>query len=132
MRSLLIRWLINTLALYVAVQVVPGVDYHGGAAGLLIVAALFGLVNATLRPLLTFLTCPLVLGTLGLFLFVINALMLLFTGWLSRHFGLGFDVSGFWAAFWGGLLIGVVSLFLSLLVGEREVRVHRSGPPPGA
>jgi putative membrane protein len=132
MRSLLVRWLINTLALYVAVQVVSGVDYHGGAVGLLVVAALFGLVNATLRPLLAFLTCPLVLGTLGLFLFVINALMLLLTGWLSRHFGLGFDVTGFWPAFWGGLLIGMVSLFLSLLVGEREVRVHRGSPPPDA
>jgi putative membrane protein len=125
MRSLLIRWLINTLALYLAVQVVPGVDYRGGAAGLLIVAAIFGLVNATLRPLLTFLTCPLVLVTLGLFLFVINAMMLLFTEWLSAHFNLGFEVRGFWPAFWAGLLISVVSLFLSIMVGEKDVRVGR-------
>ena len=89
MRSLLIRWLINTLALYVAVQVVPGRRLRRRAGGLLLVAALFGLVNATLRPLLTLLTCPLVLVTLGLFLFVINAMMLLFTGWLSRQFDLG-------------------------------------------
>ncbi len=125
MRSLLIRWLINTLALYVAVQVVPGVDYTGGALGLVIVAALFGLVNATLRPLLTLLTCPLVLGTLGLFLFVINAVLLLFTSWLSSRFALGFTVSGFWAAFWAGLLIGLVSLFLSFMVGEKEVHVRQ-------
>ncbi|HEY7682902.1 MAG TPA: phage holin family protein [Gemmatimonadales bacterium] len=125
MRSLIIRWLINTLALYVAVQVVPGVSYQGGALGLIVVAALFGLVNATLRPLLTFLTCPLVLGTLGLFLFVINAIMLLFTGWVSDHFALGFQVAGFWPAFWAGLLISLVSLFLSIMVGEREVRVVR-------
>ena len=125
MRSLMIRWLINTLALYLAVQVVPGVDYQGGALGLILVAALFGLVNATLRPLLTFLTCPLVLGTLGLFLFVINAVMLLFTGWVSDRFNLGFAVAGFWPAFWAGLLISLVSLFLSIMVGEREVRVVR-------
>jgi putative membrane protein len=125
MRSLLIRWLINTLALYLAVQVVPGVDYRGGAGGLLLVAAIFGLVNATLRPLLTFLTCPLVLMTLGFFLFVINAMMLLFTGWLSSRFDLGFVVTGFWPAFWAGLLISLVSLFLSLVVGEKEVRVTR-------
>jgi len=125
MRSLLIRWLINTLALYLAVQVVPGVDYRGGAGGLLLVAAIFGLVNATLRPLLTFLTCPLVLMTLGFFLFVINAMMLLFTGWLSSRFDLGFVVNGFWPAFWAGLLISLVSLFLSLMVGEKEVRVTR-------
>jgi putative membrane protein len=124
-RALLIRWLINTLALYVAVQVVPGVDYQGGATGLVVVAAIFGLVNATLRPLLTLLTCPLVLVTLGLFLFVINALMLLFTGWLSARLDLGFTVAGFGPAFWAGLLVSLVSLFLSIVVGEKEVRVER-------
>lgn len=125
MRSLLVRWLINTLALYVAVQVVPGVDYTGGAMGLLVVAGIFGLVNATLRPLLTLLTCPLVVVTLGLFLFVINALMLLFTGWLSARFDLGFSVAGFGPAFWAGLLISLVSLFLSIVVGEKEVKVEK-------
>lgn len=128
MRSLFIRWLINTLALYLAVRVVPGVTYHGGPTGLLLVAALFGLVNAFVRPLLTFLTCPLVLVTLGLFLFVINAMMVLLTGWLSQRFQLGFTVAGFWAAFWAGLLVSVVSLLLSLMVGgEQQVRVIR--PP---
>ncbi len=125
MRSLFVRWLINTLAIYVAVQVVPGVSYEGGPLGLLLVAAIFGLVNATLRPLLTFLTCPLVLVTLGFFLFVINGMMLLFTAWFSRQFDLGFGVDGFWPAFWAGLLISLVSLFLSFMVGEREVRVIR-------
>jgi putative membrane protein len=125
MRPLLVRWLINTLALYVAVQVVEGVDYTGAPLGLLVVAALFGLVNATLRPLLTLLTCPLVLVTLGIFLFVINALMLLFTSWLSNQFDLGFHVAGFWPAFWAGLLVSIVSLILSLFVGESEVRVIR-------
>jgi putative membrane protein len=125
MRSLVIRWLINTLALYVAVKVVPGVNYVGGPAGLVIVAAIFGLVNATLRPILALLTCPLVLVTLGFFLFVINAMMLLFTGWLSRQFDLGFQVNGFWPAFWAGLLVSLVSLFLSIMVGEKEVTVVR-------
>lgn len=125
MRSLVIRWLINTLALYVAVRVVPGVEYTGGPPGLVIVAALFGLVNATLRPLLAMLTCPLVLVTLGFFLFVINAMMLLLTGWLSHQFDLGFQVEGFWPAFWAGLLVSLVSLLLSIMVGEKEVRVIR-------
>lgn len=125
MRPLLIRWLINTLALYVAVQVVNGVDYDGAPLGLLVVAALFGLVNATLRPLLALLTCPLVLVTLGFFLFVINAMMLVFTGWISNQFDLGFHVAGFWPAFWAGLMVSLVSLLLSLLVGEGQVRVIR-------
>lgn len=125
MRALLVRWLINTLALYVAVQVVPGVDYDRGPIGLLLVAVLFGLVNAFLRPLLTLLTCPLVLVTLGFFLFIINALLLLMTAWISEQFDLGFQVNGFWPAFWAGLLISLVSLFLSIVVGEKEVRVVR-------
>lgn len=125
MRSLIIRWLINTLALYLAVRVIPGVRYDGGPAGLVVVAALFGLVNATIRPLLALLTCPLVLVTLGVFLFVINAIMLLFTGWLSRQFDLGFRVDGFGPAFWAGLLVSLVSLFLSIMVGEQTVRVAR-------
>lgn len=125
MRPLFIRWLINTLAIYVAVQVVPGVQYTGGPVGFLMVALIFGLVNATVRPLLSVLTCPLVLLTLGFFLFVINAMMLLLTGWLSAQFNLGFQVNGFWPAFWAGLLIGLVSLFLSIMVGEKEVKVIR-------
>jgi putative membrane protein len=125
MRPLLTRWLINTLAIYVAVRVVPGVQYTGGPIGFLMVALIFGLVNATVRPLLSLLTCPLVLVTLGLFLFVINAMMLLLTGWLSSQFNLGFQVDGFWPAFWAGLLIGLVSLFLSIVVGEKEVKVIR-------
>jgi len=125
MRSLLVRWLINVLAIYVAVQVVPGVDYDRGPLGLLLVAALFGLVNATVRPLLTVLTCPFILVTLGLFLFVINAAMLLLTAWLSNIFDLGLQVSGFGSAFAAGLMISLTSLLLSFLVGEREVRVAR-------
>jgi putative membrane protein len=125
MRSLLIRWLINILAIYVAVQVVPGVDYDRGPFGLLLVAAIFGLVNATVRPLLTVLTCPFVLVTLGLFLFVINAMMLLLTARLSDILNLGLHVSGFGSAFAAGLMISLISLLLSFLVGERGVRVVR-------
>jgi putative membrane protein len=124
-RSHFIRWLINTLALYLAVQIVNGVHYDKGPLGLLIVAAIFGLVNSTLKPLLTILSCPLILFTLGLFTLVINALLLMLTAWLSAQFDLGFRVDGFWPAFWAGLLIGIVSVFLSLAVGEKEVRVER-------
>lgn len=125
MRSHFIRWLINTLALYLAVQIVSGVHYDKGPLGLLIVAAIFGLVNSTLKPLLTILSCPLILFTLGFFTLVINALLLMLTAWLSAQFDLGFGVDGFWPAFWAGLLIGIVSVFLSLAVGEKEIRVER-------
>jgi putative membrane protein len=121
MPSLLLHWLLNAAALWVAAWLLPGLDFHGTMVQLLLVAAVFGIVNSLVRPILTVLTCPLIVVTLGLFTLVINALMLLLTGALSEHWGLGFTVTGFWAAFWGGLVIGLVSVALSLfLPGRRE------------
>lgn len=119
MRSLILHWLLNAAALWVAAYLLPGLDFSGGLVELLIVAAVFGLVNSLLRPILTILTCPLIVVTLGLFTLVINAVMLLVTGWLSARWDLGFTVSGFWAAFLGGLVVGLVSLLLSLAVRDR-------------
>ena len=117
MRSVLMHWLFNAAALWVAAYFLTGLDFDGTIAQLLLVAAVFGIVNSLLRPLLTVLTCPLIVLTLGIFTLVINALMLLVTGWLSTRWGLGFTVSGFWPAFWGGLVVGLVSLLLSLMFG---------------
>jgi putative membrane protein len=116
MRSLLLHWLMNAAALWVAAWLVPGLDFRGTVVELLLVAAVFGVVNSLVRPILTILTCPLIVITLGLFTLVINALMLLLTGALSERWGLGFTVSGFWAAFWGGLVVGLVSVVISLLL----------------
>src|SRR3954454_9678143 len=100
-RSLFLHWILNAAALWVAAAIIPGLDFSGGPGRLLLVAAVFGIVNSTLRPLLTILTCPLIILTLGLFTFIINAVMLMATGWLSESWNLGFTVSGFWAAFFG-------------------------------
>ena len=123
MRSLLLHWVLNAAALWVAAALIPGLDFSGGPGRLLLVAAVFGIVNSTLRPLLTVLTCPLIVLTLGLFTLVINALMLLFTGWLSESWNLGFSVSGFWSAFFGGLVVGLVSVILSLALAPKESRI---------
>lgn len=120
MRSLLLHWICDAVALWVAAAIVPGLGFSGGLVRLLLVAAVFGIVNSVLRPLLTILTCPLIVLTLGLFTLVINALMLLLTGWLSVRWDLGFTVSGFWAAFWGGLVVGLVSLVLSMALPKPE------------
>jgi putative membrane protein len=121
MQSLLLHWLLNAAALWAAAWLLPGLDFHGTFVELLLVAALFGIVNSLVRPILTVLTCPLILVTLGLFTLVINALMLMLTGALSEQWGLGFTVTGFWAAFFGGLVVGLVSVVLSLLLpGKRE------------
>ncbi len=114
---LLWRWLSTTAALFVAVTVVPGITYIGTPFGLFVVAAVFGLVNALLKPLVTLLTCPLILVSFGLFTLVINALMLLATARVSASWNLGFDVTGFWAAFFGGLLVGLVNTALSVRSG---------------
>ena len=124
MRSLILHWVLNAAALWAAAAIVPGLEFNGGLGRLLLVAAVFGIVNSTLRPLLTILTCPLIVITLGLFTLVINALMLLVTGWLSESWNLGFTVTGFWAAFWGGLVVGLVSMVLSLLLPERPSRPY--------
>jgi putative membrane protein len=120
---LVLRWLITTLAIFVAVWLVPGIDFAGPGWQLGLVAAIFGLVNALIRPLLALLTCSLVLLTLGLFMLVINAGMLLLTAWIAGQLGVQFRVDGFWPALLGSLLISLVSLLLSILAGEQPVRV---------
>jgi putative membrane protein len=131
MRSVLLHWILNAAALWVAAALIPGLDFNGGVGHLLLVAAVFGIVNSTLRPLLTILTCPLIVLTLGLFTLVINALMLLVTGWLSESWNLGFTVSGFWAAFFGGLVVGLVSMVLSLVLAPPKVTVVKGPPTTG-
>jgi putative membrane protein len=121
MRSLVLHWLLNAAALWVAAWLLPGLDFQGTIVQLFLVAAVFGLVNSLVRPILTVLTCPLIVVTLGLFTLVINGLMLWLTGALSARWGLGFAVSGFWAAFFGGVVVGIVSVVLSLILpGKRE------------
>ena len=120
MRNLLLHWGFNAVALWVAAYLLTGLDFNGTALQLILVAAVFGVVNSLLRPLLTVLTCPLIVLTLGLFTLVINAILLLVTGWLSARWNLGFTVAGFWPAFWGGLVVGLVSLALSFAFPTRK------------
>jgi len=114
----LIRLLVNAAALWVATRLVPGVSFDGGALPFLGVALVFGVVNAFIRPVLKILTFPLILVTLGVFALVVNGLMLWLTSSLSASLGLGFHVSGFWAAFWGAIVVSLTSLILSLLIRE--------------
>jgi putative membrane protein len=125
MGSLLLRWAGTSLALYVATQVVPGVAYQGPWWGLLLVAVVFGLVNALVRPVVVLLTCPLVLLTLGLGLLLINAAMLGLTAWLAGDW---LTVEGCVPAVLGALLISVVSFLFNLLVGgsRLDLEVQKS------
>jgi len=118
-RRVLLRWLINALAIYAASRLVSGIKVEDEWA-IITVALILGLVNAFVRPLLKFFTCPLIILTLGLFLFVINAAMLGLTAWVAGQLGIGFGVANFWAAFWGALVISLVSLALTLLIRGEE------------
>lgn len=117
----LVRLLVNAAALWVATRVVPGVTYDGGALPMLGVALVFGVLNASLRPLAKILTFPLIILTLGIFALVINGLMLWLTSSLSSALGLGFHVSGFWPAFWGAVVVSLVSMLLSLLIRDQAI-----------
>jgi putative membrane protein len=111
-----VRLLINAAALWVATRLVPGVTFTGDWLPFFGVALVFGAVNTFIGPLTKILTFPLILVTLGIFLLVVNGLMLWLTSSLSGALGLGFHVSGFWAAFFGGLVVSIVSTVLSIMV----------------
>jgi len=117
---LLVRWAIAAIAIFVAVKFLPGLHFHGSLLALAGVAVIWGLVNSLVRPVLKLLTCPLIILTLGLFTLIINAAMLMLTSWLAEGFGIRFIVDGFWAAFWGALVISIVSFLLNLLIREAE------------
>ena len=116
----LIQWGITSLSLWVASHLFAGIRF-GSTSSLIISALLLGFANAVVRPLLLILTFPLTLLTLGLFILVINALMLLLVSSLVR----GFTVSGFWTAFFASLFISVMSLGLGSLVPDTEVSIYR-------
>jgi putative membrane protein len=121
------RLLINASALWVATQIVPGISFTGDWRRLLIVALVFGVLNACVRPVLMILSIPLLILTLGLFTLVLNAFMLWITSEASEVLGLSFHVDGFWAAFLGSLVVSLVSFALSMFVtSEQRDRGNRA------
>jgi putative membrane protein len=116
MNRFIIRWAINAVALYAAIQLTPGIHAQNtGWGAILGLALIFGLINALISPILKFLTCPLIILTLGLFTLLINTLIFYLAGQIGTWFGIGFEVAGFGAAFLGGLITSIVSIFLTLL-----------------
>ena len=113
-----VRLLVNAAALWVATRLVPGVTFAGDWVSFFGVALVFGVVNAFIRPVLKILTFPLIIVTFGIFALVVNGLMLMLTSSLSASLGLGFHVSGFRAAFWGAVVVSLVSTILSAMVTD--------------
>lgn len=121
---MIVRFLINALSLAVATWLLPGIVLEDGplqnrVLTIAIVAAIFGLVNALVKPLFVFVASPLLLLTLGLFLLVVNASLLLMTSWVCGKLGVGWYVTGFWSAMLGALMVSIVSFILNSFVGNR-------------
>lgn len=121
----LMRTLVTAIALWAATRLVNGITFHGSLLALAGVAIVFGLLNAIVRPVLTFLSFPLLIVTLGFFIFVLNAVMLLLTSGLASRLGIDFHVSGFGAAFWGAIVVSLVSFLLSIFIRDDR---HRRDP----
>jgi len=120
--KLVIRILITMASLWVASRWVTGISTDGSLLALAGVALVFGIVNGFVRPILTLLSLPVVIFTLGIFLLVINALMLMLTSALSNSLGLGFHVAGFVPALIGSVVISIVSTILSMLLPDEGTR----------
>jgi putative membrane protein len=122
----ILRWAINALALYAAIQLVPGIELTTSTSSqwlaIILLALVFGLLNALLRPLLMVLTCPLIILTLGLGTLLINTFLFFLTGWIGNQFGWGFTVDGFIPAFLGALVVSIISIALNLLIKEDSHR----------
>jgi len=118
MTKFFLRWAINAIALYVAVQFVAGINFVGSWTGLLWLALIIGLLNALVRPVLKLLTFPLIILTLGLFTVVINTIVLMLTSSIGQAFNLGLTVDGFWSALLGSIVISLVSVVLSLILRD--------------
>lgn len=119
LKQFLQRWIINTLAVLIAAQLVEGIHYDTNT-GLLVASLLLGILNVFIRPFMLLLSLPLVVFTLGLFTLVINAALLYFVGWLVKPF----HVDTFGAALWGALVISLVSLVLNSVTGTGGSRVQ--------
>jgi len=124
MKNLVIRLLANAVALAVASWIVTGITLQGATTGrrvltLLVVAAIFGIVNAIVKPVVKVLSFPLLILTLGLLTFVINAAMLLLTSWITGKLDVQFHVDGFLSALFGALIISVVGMLINLVLPDK-------------
>lgn len=120
MTKFILRWVINAIALYLAVLLLPGIDLRSGLVSIIWLALIFGLVNALFRPLLQFLTCPLIILTLGLFTLVINTFLFWLTSVIGQSFGLALIINDpvWWNAFLGGLIVTLVSVAMTMILKD--------------
>lgn len=123
LRRMVLQWLITSLAIFAAFKLVSGIRFEGNGWEIGIVAMIYSVINVLIRPILTFVSCSMIVLTLGLFTFVINAGLLLLTSSFATALGIDFHVDTFTAALWGSLVISFVSFVLNTFAGENTVNV---------
>lgn len=124
MARFLIRLLINAVAVYAAALIVPGIHLDNpGWVSYIVLGLVIGLLNALIKPILKFLSCPLIILTLGLFTLLINTYLFYLAGEIGTRFHAGFSVENFWSAFWGGLIVSLVNIVLTTALKD-EIKKH--------
>ncbi len=122
MTYLILRIMVNALSIGIAVKLVEGITFTGEWWKIIIIGVIFGLVNSLVKPIITFFSLPLIILTFGIFIVIVNALMLILTAKLSDTFNLGLHIDGFLPALLGALIISVVSVILSWLSGMNKIK----------
>ncbi len=126
MTKFILRWAINAIALYLVILLLPGrIDLTSGLVSIIWLALIFGLINALVRPLISILTCPLIILTLGLFTLVINTFLFWLTSVIGQSFNLGLVIRDpvLWNAFLGGLIVSAVSFVMTMIL--KDELIHR-------
>ena len=124
LRRYILQWLITSLAIFAAFSLVPGITFSGNGYEIGIIAMIYSVINLLIRPILTLITCPMIILTLGMFTVIINGVLLLITADLAKYFGIDFQIETFFTALIGAVVISLTTFVLNLLSGENNVHVH--------
>jgi putative membrane protein len=124
LRRYVLQWLITSLAIFAAFSLVPGITFTGNGYEIGIIAMIYSVINLLIRPVLTLITCPMIILTLGMFTVIINGVLLLITADLAKYFGIDFQIETFFTALIGAVVISLTTFVLNLLSGENNVKVH--------
>ena len=124
LRRYILQWLITSLAIFAAFSLVPGITFSGKGYEIGIIAMIYSVINLLIRPILTLITCPMIILTLGMFTVIINGVLLLVTADLAKYFGIDFQIETFFTALIGAVVISLTTFVLNLLSGENNVKVR--------
>ena len=124
LRRWVLQWLITSLAIFAAFSLVPGITFSGNGYEIGVIAMIYSVINLLIRPVLTLITCPMIILTLGTFTVIINAMLLLLTANFAKILGIDFQVETFMTALIGAIVISLTTFVLNLLSGQNNVNIR--------